>query len=438
MSDLSPILSLPLLQASQAQKHVTHNEALMQLDLLVQLTVADRTRTAPPPGPVEGQRHIIAAAPTGAWAGQAGKIALWLDGVWQFVTPLTGWRAWVTAETAELTFTGSAWVAPSGATIPPVLSVDEIGVSATSDATNRLSVASAASLFNHAGAGHQMKLNKASTAQTAAILFQTNFSGRAELGTLGNNNFALKVSSNGTSYTTALEVSATTAGVELFRPVLLTGQSSPPASPANGHFWHDSTRGQLMARIAGQSRVLDEQADIPCLVPPTGEYVATTMGSGGATTVLSGAAGRIDIFPFIPGADLEANALGVNCTTAVAGALCKLVVYDALPNGTPGSLLLETSTADLSTLGNKVLTASLTLYRGRTYWLGVRHSATASLSAWALQATPDINGGTAMVTTARKTLRRTVTFTTAAPATWTYSAAEINAAVATAIWFRMA
>ena len=67
MSDLSPILSLPLLQASQAQKHVTHNEALMQLDLLVQLTVADRTRTAPPPGLVEGQRHIIAAAPTGAW-----------------------------------------------------------------------------------------------------------------------------------------------------------------------------------------------------------------------------------------------------------------------------------------------------------------------------------------------------------------------------------
>ncbi|MEN9850999.1 MAG: hypothetical protein RL128_1162, partial [Pseudomonadota bacterium] len=242
MSDLSPILSLPLLQASQAQKHVTHNEALMQLDLLVQLTVADRTRTAPPPGPVEGQRHIIAPAPTGAWAGQAGKIALWLDGAWQFVTPLTGWRAWVTAETVELAFTGSAWVAPSAATIPTVLSVDEIGVSATSDATNRLSVASAASLFNHAGAGHQMKLNKASTAQTAAILFQTNFSGRAEMGTLGNNNFALKVSSNGTSYTTALEVSATTAGVELFRPVLLTGQSSPPASPANGHLWHDSTR----------------------------------------------------------------------------------------------------------------------------------------------------------------------------------------------------
>ena len=438
MSDLSPILSLPLLQASQAQKHVTHNEALMQLDLLVQLTVADRTRTAPPASPVEGQRHIIAAAPTGAWAGHAGKIALWLDAAWQFVTPLAGWRAWVTAETVELAFNGSAWVAPAGATIPPVLSVDEIGVSATSDATNRLTVASAASLFNHAGAGHQMKLNKASTAQTAAILFQTNFSGRAELGTLGNNNFGLKVSSNGTSYTTALEVSATTAGVELFRPVVLTGQTSAPASPLNGHLWHDSTRGQLMARIAGQNRAIDQQADIPCLVPPTGEFVATTMGSGGPTTVLSGAANRIDIFPFIPGGDLVANALGVNCSTAVAAALCKLVVYDALEDGTPGNLILETGNADLSTTGNKVLTASLTLLRGRTYWLGVRHSSTASLSAWALQSTPDINGGTTMVTTARKTLRRTVTFATAAPASWVYSAAEINAAVATAIWLRMA
>ena len=32
MPDLSPILSLPLMQASQAQKHVTHNEALRLLD----------------------------------------------------------------------------------------------------------------------------------------------------------------------------------------------------------------------------------------------------------------------------------------------------------------------------------------------------------------------------------------------------------------------
>ena len=80
MSDLSPILSLPLLQASQAQKHVTHNEALMQLDLLVQLTVADRTRTTPPPArskanatssrpPPPGLGRVTLARSRSGWTG---------------------------------------------------------------------------------------------------------------------------------------------------------------------------------------------------------------------------------------------------------------------------------------------------------------------------------------------------------------------------------
>lgn len=438
MPDLSPILSLPLLQASQAQKHVTHNEALMQLDVLVQLVVADRTRTAPPASPAEGQRHIVAPAPTGGWAGQAGKVALWLDGVWQFHAPLIGWRAWIQTEGQEVVFDGAAWVTMGGASIPDVLAVDEVGVSAASDATNRLSVASPASLFSHAGAGHQMKINKAAAAQTASLLFQSNFSGRAEMGLVGENHFSVNVSSNGSTFNPALKVTASTAEVELFKPVLLTGQAGAPSGPVDGQLWHDSTRGQFVARVAGQSRVLDQQADLPCLVPPAGEYVLTTTSAGGATTVLSGAASRVDIFPFVPSTDLVVDAVGVNCTTAVAAALCKVVIYEALANGQPGSLLFETATADLSTTGNKVLTASLTLLRGRTYWLGIRHSSTAALSAWALQATPDINGGATMVTTARKTLRRTVTFATAAPATWNFVASEITASVATAIWLRMA
>lgn len=177
---------------------------------------------------------------------------------------------------------------------------------------------------------------------------------------------------------------------------------------------------------------------LSCLVPPSGEFVMTANGSGGATTTLTGAANRIDIYPFVPQADLVVDALGVNCTTAVAGALCKVVVYDALSNGRPGALLFESATADLSTVGNKVLTASITFERGKTYWLGIRHSATAALSAWPLQAAPDINGGATMVTTARKTVRRTVTFATAAPSVWNFVATEINASAATAIWLRMA
>ena len=65
MPDDTTILSLPLILAAQAQKHVTHNEALAQLDLIVQLAVIDRTRTTPPALPAVGDRHIVAA---GAWS----------------------------------------------------------------------------------------------------------------------------------------------------------------------------------------------------------------------------------------------------------------------------------------------------------------------------------------------------------------------------------
>ena len=51
MSDTTTHLGLPYLLAAQAQKHVTHNEALRLLDAMVQLSVLDRTRTAPPASP---------------------------------------------------------------------------------------------------------------------------------------------------------------------------------------------------------------------------------------------------------------------------------------------------------------------------------------------------------------------------------------------------
>jgi hypothetical protein len=54
MSDTSAILSLPYIQPAQAQKHVTHNEALHHLELLVQLSVTDRARSDPPAALTDG------------------------------------------------------------------------------------------------------------------------------------------------------------------------------------------------------------------------------------------------------------------------------------------------------------------------------------------------------------------------------------------------
>jgi lysophospholipase L1-like esterase len=108
----TPLLGLPLLEASQAQKHVTHNEALLSIDALTQLAVIARTLAAPPATPAEGDGYLVAASPTGAWAGHAGHIA-YRSGGWRFAIPRAGWRLWVQAEQAFIVFNGTAW-APLG------------------------------------------------------------------------------------------------------------------------------------------------------------------------------------------------------------------------------------------------------------------------------------------------------------------------------------
>ena len=65
MSDTTTHLGLPYLLAAQAQKHVTHNEALRLLDAMVQLSVLDRTRTAPPASPTWPEtRQLRSTGPT--------------------------------------------------------------------------------------------------------------------------------------------------------------------------------------------------------------------------------------------------------------------------------------------------------------------------------------------------------------------------------------
>src|SRR5690606_23850993 len=92
MSDTSANLSLPYLMPAQAQKHVTHNEALDRLDALVQAVVQDRDRAAPPAAPQPGDCHLVPAGAGGAWAGHAGEIALRRDSDWIFCAPRPGWR----------------------------------------------------------------------------------------------------------------------------------------------------------------------------------------------------------------------------------------------------------------------------------------------------------------------------------------------------------
>ncbi|MBU9710139.1 DUF2793 domain-containing protein, partial [Paenibacillus sp. AK121] len=500
----TPNLVLPYLAANQSQKHVTVNDGLRRLDALVQVVVQTAALAIPPGSPTEGQRWIVAASPTGAWAGQATKIAAWQDGAWVFYAPLDGWTAIDASVDAMLMFNGATgtwgllisgvfadaafalqddgdptklarfqiggfttgttrvFTLPDATATLAVLSINQTfsakqtfsannndfgtavgpgttnlasgattsgntkavnigtgGVSgsttsiaigsavagalgsltinsptvtfastvstvamaaanlsalylglggATADATNRLSINAPASLFNHAGAGHQVKVNKASATDTGSFLFQTGFSGRAEFGLTGSDDFQVKVSNDGATWFNALQLERTSGRVRAmvalqlnpnagdpgtvsdgdlwynattgkFRgrqagssydliggggggtawssitgtpntlagygitdavalsgaqtvggaktfsaPVILGAQASDPASPANGTLWFNSTSGQLKAQTGGAARIIDAQTDIAWLTPPSGEYMLTTAGAGGAAT----------------------------------------------------------------------------------------------------------------------------------------------------------
>lgn len=252
MPDDTTILSLPLILPAQAQKHVTHNEALVKLDLMVQLAVINRTLTTPPPLPTIGDRHIVAAGATGPWVGQAGRIALYTQAGWQFTQPLAGWQAYVMAESQMAFFNGLTWIALSDGP----LTVGRLGVSTPPDATNRLAVSAPATLLNHAGAGHQLKLNKAVASDTASLLFQTGFGGRAEMGTAGSDDFGIKVSADGSNWSVALVSDAATGEVTLPQPVHLGGQAADPVAPADGTLWLNTTTGEVKVRSAGATQVV--------------------------------------------------------------------------------------------------------------------------------------------------------------------------------------
>ncbi|WP_424942671.1 DUF2793 domain-containing protein [Aliiroseovarius crassostreae] len=218
---VSANLSLPYIQASQAQKHVTHNEGMRRLDAIVQLSVASATTTTPPGAPSDGLRHIVPTGATGDWAGEDGKLAVYQENAWVFLAPVSGWIAYVEDVDQPLVYDGTAWGALSVSASTQNLSM--VGVNATADATNRLSVTSPASLFNNEGNGHQIKVNKAASADTASLLFQTNWSGRAEMGTAGTDNFEIKVSDDGSTFHQAFVADAATGQVSF--PSGVTGLS---------------------------------------------------------------------------------------------------------------------------------------------------------------------------------------------------------------------
>lgn len=214
MSQSTVTLDLPLIQEAQAQKHVIHNEAILKLDSLVQPVALDMDRTEPPATPAEGDRHLVAQGATGDWAGQDGALAVFVQNGWMFHVPAVGWRIHVLAEGGDAIFGGATWRVEAGGGVGAGDTLDTLGVNAAADTVNRLAVAAPATLLTNeggaAGGDHRLKINKAAAADTNSLLFQTGWSGRAEMGCAGDDGFSVRVSADGMEWTTALRLDPAT------------------------------------------------------------------------------------------------------------------------------------------------------------------------------------------------------------------------------------
>jgi len=129
MPDTTPNLSLPLLMQSQAQKHVTHNEALGRLDTLVQAVALTRAMTTPPSDANEGDCHIVPAGATGDWTGQEGRLAVYSQTAWAFISAKQGWQVFSIEDSAPLVFNGVEWTAQNTANAQPAQILGPVSMS---------------------------------------------------------------------------------------------------------------------------------------------------------------------------------------------------------------------------------------------------------------------------------------------------------------------
>lgn len=216
MPDNLPNLNLPLLAPSQAQKHVTHNEALRVLDALTQLAVLSETLTTPPTDNDPGARYLVASGAQDDWAGQDGMIASFDQGAWLFYPPQAGWRVFVIDTSLLKVFDGTSWHVVGGNLLENLTGLG-IGVdTASAPFSAKLNTALWTALYAaDTGNGDLIQtLNKETTGDDAGFILQTNFATRALFGLFGTDNLRVSVTPDGTTFRDGLIVNNSTGIVD--------------------------------------------------------------------------------------------------------------------------------------------------------------------------------------------------------------------------------
>jgi hypothetical protein len=183
----TPRLALPYILAQQAQKEVTHAAALNRLDALVQPAVQQIGLNTPPGSPSEGACWIVGASPTGAWAGQANKLAQRIGGAWASHAPFVGLVVFDAATLSQRVWTGSAWTLLAPRLLEASISYDPPSVAGGEGVTTSVTVAGAA-LGDFARASFSLDLQGVtltawvSAVDTVSVRFQNGTTAAVDLG----------------------------------------------------------------------------------------------------------------------------------------------------------------------------------------------------------------------------------------------------------------
>lgn len=171
--------------------------------------------------------------------------------------------------------------------------------------------------------------------------------------------------------------------------------------------------------------------------PASGVFISNWTNASALGTAAQ-TANRHILSPFIPAYDLTIDMVGVSVSTLLAGANCKVTIFDTDADGRPSTLLRESgnlSAAATGTVTGSIATLALTA--GKLYWIGVRSSGSQTLRTLAVGATAVLSLTTAATPVSQGTLTLTETFANAA-ANWDYASSQHSNTVMPLVLLRVA
>ncbi|NNC36692.1 MAG: DUF2793 domain-containing protein [Hyphomonadaceae bacterium] len=134
---------LPNWAAAQASPWASVNQALYDIDQLMNISVLDVSLTAPPGGEGDGDAYIVAAGSSGDWSGQDHKLAYFINGGYFYKSLPMGTIIYNTADSKHYAWNGSAYSEFAGGGGSGSIAIDEEGVE----------ILASASRFNFIGGG---------------------------------------------------------------------------------------------------------------------------------------------------------------------------------------------------------------------------------------------------------------------------------------------